>query len=79
MKALLVLDMPNSCDDCELNRYYNDIHIHCDHPCNTAICGEIVPEWCPLKPLPQRYDEDAMREQKGWNRCLDEILGETNG
>lgn len=30
-----------------------------------------------IKRLPQRYDEDLMREQKGWNRCLDEILGET--
>lgn len=81
MKAVLVIDVPNSCDDCELNRCYNDIHIYCNQPCNTARCGEIVPEWCPLRPLPHskqienRWFSDDY--SKGWNDCLDAIMGET--
>ena len=76
MKSILVVDTPKTCKECRCQMMLvcvpadEDIDEYVDP--NTTI-----PEWCPLRPLPQRYDEDAMREQKGWNRCLDEILGET--
>ena len=43
------------------------------------------PDWCPLRPLPERKEyllpdgkmdlNEASRY--GWNKCLDEIVGET--
>ena len=49
------------------------------------------PYWCPLKPIPEKKEEMGMPRtpsmndikrigfQKGWNACIDEILGESNG
>lgn len=64
MKAILVIDMPNNC----------------------KVCPQIVrkgcyrkeerPIRCPLKPLPRRAQADN-DIAKGWNWCLDEIIGET--
>ncbi len=89
MKAVLVIDMPNSCDDCELNRDYNDIHIYCNHPCNTAIYGEIVPDWCPLRSLPDKIEvkvdkiEDTMHTELKLtdifsNKIMTEVKFETD-
>ena len=44
------------------------------------------PDWCPLKPLPEKYDIEAERNkphdidcdwefESGYNVCIDEILG----
>lgn len=39
-------------------------------------------DWCPLKPLPEKddfddpYDEYYTGYRDGWNRCLEEIVGE---
>lgn len=82
-KAVLVIDMPDSCDKCEFG-YYSDGRI--------LLCGykdkigdkENKPNWCPLQPIPERkgkhselnmYDTDNHYEI-GWNACLDKILGE---
>lgn len=55
-----------------------------EHYCEVEDGGRLIevnvcdgkPDWCPLRPLPKRYDEGQMREQKGWNACLDEITGD---
>lgn len=66
-KSIVVINTPKNCRVCPFRQ----------SPW-TFCLGEYEKEkHCPLRPLPQRYDEGAMREQKGWNRCLDEILGET--
>lgn len=86
MKALLVLDMPYSCADCRFCEYEDSIKSSfCTaDPSHMFKMNEEGGVYsmrrdfsCPLKSLPQRYDEDVMREQKGWNRCLDEILGDS--
>lgn len=84
MKAILVIDMPESCFDC---------------PCESEyLCGaarkelfyeaDRKPEWCPLKEMPQKYDGDKQaymngepwyrwyhltEYEHGWNACIEEI------
>lgn len=85
MKAVLVLnEMPSSCGECPLCNTSNNDDYCCD------IIGDVDGEYdgkdqrCPLKPMPdRRYAiqgmigyEGTKRECKGYNRCIDEILGE---
>ena len=81
-KAVLVLDMPEGCNDCVLN--------NC-HFCNVTneniesyiydIMEVDKPDWCPLKELPhKRYHSTygvpiEMSEDKIWNECIDKIVG----
>ena len=81
-KAVLVMDMPESCAICKL----------------ISICGSSStcwatknllegldirfekPDWCPLKPMPEKsnsqYSSYRWRWFKqGWNACIDKILG----
>ena len=87
-KAILVIDMPNSCDECPLfNNYYSDM---CCRGLNYRRIDYPYPEnvrqnWCPLKPVPHKQVEggtwtlDGYVEDEfpvGWNACIEEILGE---
>jgi hypothetical protein len=44
----------------------------------------IRPDWCPLKPLPEKFDDEKERKlgdfeplfKIGWNNCIDAITGE---
>ena len=82
-KAVLVIDMPGSCAECDLlwkDEY--SVFCPCRHSKNTTDIYEYVqsqtkPDWCPLNPLPS-YDEnfDYWGNWKvGFQDCLDEILG----
>jgi hypothetical protein len=77
-KAMLIMDMPSSCNECELKVLPN--------PWSFMICGKTKkhiergnqrPTWCPLREAPQKmekyhkYDAIAL----GYNACIDEILG----
>ena len=84
MKAILVVDKPESCTSCLLGIYHRkwfclktlkDIDIADRYH---------IPNWCPLKPMPKEEDiyevgmdeEDTRAKQqwnKGWNACLEEI------
>lgn len=82
-KAVLVIDMPEGCNDCVLN--------NC-HFCNVTneniesymydIMEVDKPDWCPLKELPHRRYHSTygvpieMSEDKIWNECISKILGE---
>ena len=74
-KAMLIMDMPSNCYECELNNYHfcfvtSD---NVERYRNT----EYKPTWCPLREVPQKmekyheHDEIAL----GYNACIDEILG----
>lgn len=78
-KAILVMDMPSNCYECELNNYH-----FCD------VTGDNIeryrnteykPTWCPLREVPQKKEfsdiETAYDRVKtlGYNACIDEILG----
>ena len=81
-KAILVMDMPNSCDVCDFNdeRY---------HYCNIIWFGKDVSDYvvcrhedCPLRDLPQKKEErkpmngSEYYKTIGYNTCIDEILKE---
>lgn len=83
-KAVLVMDMPETCKDCSCKypSYKDDALYDC------AITGKTIsinggrygekPYWCPLRGLPEKANHPAYcdngRFDKGWNACLDKIL-----
>ena len=77
MKAILVIDMPENCRECPVQS--------CGF-CQAKDGGKFIcdikikPDWCPLKPMPQRANHpdwcDGGRYDKGYNACIDEILGD---
>lgn len=90
MKAILVIDMPTECIECQFCRVLADDKITETRCILTAQRNEdgvnTRAEWCPLRPLPSKLvpfgyldagNEDGLYE-KGYNDCIDEITGETN-
>lgn len=86
-KSVLVIDTPKKCLDCNLCVLDMDGSISCYYN-KREICSNVGennsrPEWCPLRPLPDRKEltetykwEDRLPSFKcGWNWCLDEITG----
>lgn len=86
-KAVLVIDMPESCDMCS---FYED-----DDYCGVPGCGEEIgdyiacrPDWCPLVPIPEKVTEPIDSEDvgkdysegtmDGWNAAIDAITGDVN-
>lgn len=70
MKAVLVMEMPESCNDCPLHMEIGDGQGHI--VLNVNICrgsgkrnldSRRKPEWCPLVPMPERRKK--WREQNG--------------
>ena len=80
-KAVLVLDMPSSCDECPLllvGRYCKEKEAP-----NAAVDSKLnknKPDWCPLKPMPEKANHpdlcDGGRYDKGYNACIDELLAD---
>lgn len=82
-KALLVMDMPESCEKCPLCDFG-------DYTCGAfeifgkkytyEVPGDGVADWCPLKPVPEKknfWSEGyGGKFSEGWNACIDKILGE---
>lgn len=83
MKAVLVIDiseMPKNCLNCPMENSYSGTSVIC----KKVWTGKERPEWCPLRPLPEKldlskYPNGSMTKEiaEGYNICLDEILGET--
>ena len=99
-KCVLVMDMPSSCSKCDfqaMNVRDNPICILCTESCveqfktkdeykriNTDL--RTKPEWCPLKPMPEKVETFNCEElcdvddwydsgyHNGYNACIDEIL-----
>lgn len=81
-KAILVIDMPESCDKCPLfHSFYTDM------TCGANNCGIDYPypkdfrqDWCPLKVMPHRknsytnVDESKDWYEIGYNQCLSDIM-----
>lgn len=80
-KAILVMDMPKNCNECEMciDKYSLGYWCH-------AFSGGFIgfndtipkPDWCPLKPVPKKievsYGSDEQDWEKGYNSCVEEIL-----
>lgn len=85
-KAILVMDMPENCADCQLADD-DPSGLYCplaDDYYDGTDSTEDKASWCPLRELPEKipefkhgYESDEKSIlRKGWNACLDEILSE---
>lgn len=80
-KAVLVMDMPSSCDMCDLIKMVNG-----GMYCGVKGCGQCAedyivcrPDWCPLRELPQKKElyldiNNKKGYCEGYNACIDELL-----
>lgn len=88
-KAMLVIDMPESCAKCPLfGDHYTDM---CCGALNNKTINYPYPksfrqDWCPLKDVPKEhnysghpYDEYGDGYADGYNDCREEILGGQDG
>lgn len=85
-KAVLVMDMPDSCMGC--NFLYCNVESNVDS-CQAMEVSRIVdleekdkPDWCPLRPIPEKKKEEVPiaythfgAYNDGWNACIDAIGG----
>ena len=88
-KAVLVMDMPDSCMGCNF--------LYCDAENNSESCqarekSRIVdlenddkPDWCPLREMPEKKktigtesETERIYMNCGWNDCIDAIGGGDN-
>ena len=83
-KAILVMNMPNCCDECfalDDNGDYPMCRITQEQRGYTFRTREQRMDSCPLKPVPEKeYADTGIVEvdefAAGWNACIDEILGD---
>ena len=90
MKAILVIDdMPNCCTACPFFEFINDYEDDCRTRCNVKFGRineygtDVRPKWCPLKPMPEKMDEDEdvyniKWFKYGFNTCVEVIENESN-
>lgn len=80
-KAVLIMDMPKSCQSCKLSRKTpcNDWDRVC---CPAGVYMDFKPtmivdrqDWCPLRELPE-CNPKSPDYTRGWNACLDAITEE---
>ena len=85
----MVIEKPNCCAECPRR---DSLYKHCSLRQEEFLEGEYekVQDWCPLKPMPNKYDwshidttgvnpdsnDFDIGSIRGWNDCIDEILGE---
>lgn len=84
-KALLVMDIPDSCEKCSLfHNHYSDM---CCGGLNNRTIDYPYPkdfrqDWCPLKELPDKEDSTYRNDEYedgyvfGWNQCLAKIISQ---
>ena len=87
-KAVLLMNVPEKCLDCNLCVLDMDGSISCYYN-KREICSNVGennsrPNWCPLKSLTEEDHEDHYPNEweygyaDGWNDCLREIMGGSN-
>lgn len=81
-KSVLVMNTPEDCGSCI---HIGTFHAFCRINCRDIKDLSARPDWCPLKPLPERKEYivpiDNVESQKdiiavGWNACIDAITRE---
>lgn len=85
VKAVLVIDMPNNCEECKIIYLQG----HGESVCDSDDWSK-RPSWCPLRPLPEKMSMNDEAEfylgymngktkylgfNEGYNACLEDILG----
>ena len=87
-KSILVIDTPQNCKECYLSFEHPEHGLWCLCLTEKEEYSSILPvnpcsidERCPIKPLPKKKTpngSDIFNDYvRGWNECVDEILGET--
>lgn len=77
-KSVLVIDTPKYCALCVLRSGVH--HPFCRVNNRDITDLSIRPDWCPLKPLPEKRDTKMTGADwncgynDGWNACVDEII-----
>ena len=78
-KSVLVIDTPEKCDSC---MYIGTFHSFCKINCRDIKDTNTKPDWCPLKPLPEKMtiprgarNTDDLEYAAGYNTCINEITG----
>ena len=78
-KAVLVIDMPERCGLCsvcfsfQLHAFANREYFCTMEHKSVEPCGK--PNWCPLKPMPEKVEVFVDEWADGYNTCLENILG----
>lgn len=86
-KSVLVMDTPVHCNSCDLCG--GTFHCFCKVNYREIEDLKIKPDWCPLKPLPEKmkvtgiYNGEYFKAgckppsyKIGWNNCIDAVTGE---
>lgn len=85
-KAVLVVDMPVNCHECELSgKDMEGVYCLVRNDKDYVKKYKGIPSWCPLKPLPAKRNTPRKAgipitryyRDKGYDDCIDEITGET--
>ena len=76
-KSVLVIDTPEKCDSC---MYIGTFHDFCRINCRDIKDTSVKPDWCTLKPLPEKITGVASTDhwksiKEGWNGCINKITG----
>lgn len=78
-KGIILVDTPDKCCNCRMgfvNEYYDQFECYFK-PGTEIEPDEEKPDWCPIKPLPEKAHHkeywDNGRYDKGWNECLEKI------
>ena len=86
-KAILVMDMPPCCGNCDFVFRRLDGTYRCmlNKDCGNKVKFSEKPSWCPLKECPPYKEftdyDDSFDDgfKSGYNACIDEILGVCDG
>lgn len=76
-KSILVIDTPECCDYCPVGRIFGmEGQVECMEGKDIRVNnnGRTIPDWCPLRDLPEKYYPVSMNFESGYNACIDEIL-----
>lgn len=83
-KSILVIDTPEKCNKCPMFTINSGT---LDTFCvgfvgirkqigNYTPKGIQKPSWCPLRDIPERYGTVSMGFERGYNACIEAIIGE---
>lgn len=87
-KSILVIDTPNNCGECKICASWQSSAFSIrEYWCAASESGYVdpdgKPDWCPLKPVPEKRDEKGLwtmsgyiddKYSDGYNACIDEIV-----
>ena len=77
-KSILVVDKQKCCSKCPLffNVYTDMICKDNGRTIDYPFPDYKVQDWCPLKDVPKKYETVSIGFERGYNACIEEMLGE---